>query len=91
MVRDKLTIRVMTGDKISTFVFNNCVGSGSSTHDVVGQHMMVLQIFSTVTGQKVSKLIIIFNQYVVKVSLSDNYPAHKLSGWISGPSFVFYP
>ena len=57
MVRDKLTNRVITGDKISTFVFNNCVGSGSSTHDVVGQHMMVLQISSTVTGQKVSKLI----------------------------------
>ena len=56
MVRDKLTIRVITGDKISTFVFNNCVGSGSST-DVVVQHMMVLQISSTVTGQKVSKLI----------------------------------
>ena len=56
MVRDKLTIRVITGDKISTFVFNNCVGSESST-DVVVQHMMVLQISSTVTGQKVSKLI----------------------------------
>ena len=52
VVRDKLTIRVITGDKISTFVFNNCVGSGSSTHDVVGQHMMVLQISLTVTGQK---------------------------------------
>ena len=58
MVRDKLTIRVITGDKISTFVFNNCVGSGSSTHDAVGQHMMVLhiaiqksQVFGYIFGQ----------------------------------------
>ena len=49
MVRDKLTIRVTTGDKISPFVFNDCVGSGSSTHNVVGKHMVVLQISSNVT------------------------------------------
>ena len=48
---------MITGDKISTFVLNNCVGSGSSTHDVVGQHMVVLQISPTVTGPKVSKLM----------------------------------
>ena len=52
VARKKLTIRVITGDKISTFVFKNCLGSGSSTHDVVGEHIIVLHISSIVTGQK---------------------------------------
>ena len=51
MKRDKLTILVITGDRISTFVLNNCVGSGSSTHDAVGQHMLVVHISSTVAGK----------------------------------------
>ena len=58
MKRDKLTILVITGDRISTFVLNNCVGSGSSTHDAVGQHVCWLCIFHQLLQESIRAALV---------------------------------